>query len=392
MASKTRGAVRNCSMALATALCCVSLSDAARAAVIAADAASDPAYAAEGGGAWKGTNPSADENPPGMDDGGFGFQPWNFAGGFHYPVQSPYGNLNHFIDGVDFAHSSFNDLGAPAFALTNANLAFGGSTARATRVLDAPLNVGDAVSLDFDNPELKPFDPFAASGFVVRLNSGGGPKSQPGVTEKFGFFTTFGFNSGNWSLTDAAGLNDTGLSSDETTEGATFRFTLTAPENYSLEILPLASGAPLVTHTGSLASPASGSIDSLEILMFENGSGNGLPGPAAQRTGEREFYFDNLRVESDAGAQNGDYDQDGDADGADFLLWERTLGSTTMLAADGNGNGVVDAGDLDVWEIDFGAAAGAISAIPEPTGAMAWLMSAVPALSSAARARRRVAC
>jgi hypothetical protein len=384
--------VRACSIALAAALGCLLRSDAAWAAVIAADAASEPAYAAESGGAWKGTNPSTDENPPGTDNGGFGFQPWNFAGGFHYPAQSPYGNLNHFIDGVDFTHSSFNNLGGRAFALTNANLAFGGSTARATRVLNAPLNVGETVSLDFDNPQLKPFDPFSPSGFIIRLNTGGGPISQPDVTERFGFFTTFGFNGGNWSLTDAAGLGDTGLASVQTTAGATFRFTLTAAETYSLEILSLSGGAPLLTHAGSLASFGSGAIDSLEVLMFENGSGNGLSGPAAQPTGEREFYFNNLSVTSEASPQSGDYDQDGDADGADFLLWQKTLGSSNILDADGNNNGVVDGDDLSVWRMAFGAAAGSASAVPEPTTAMAWLAYAALPLIGATRTRGGARC
>src|SRR4051812_38524046 len=92
------------------------------AATIASDIASNAAYAAESGGAWKGLNPTADENPAGSDDGGIGFQVWDFSGGFHYPTQSPYGRLNHFIDGVDFAHSSFNNLGSKGFGLTNANV------------------------------------------------------------------------------------------------------------------------------------------------------------------------------------------------------------------------------------------------------------------------------
>lgn len=60
---------------------------------------------------------------------------------------SPYGRLKHFIDGVDFPHRSFNSLGAPAFGLKNPNLAYGGSTSRATRVFTAPLDVGSSVTI-----------------------------------------------------------------------------------------------------------------------------------------------------------------------------------------------------------------------------------------------------
>jgi hypothetical protein len=359
----------------------------ARAAVVASDVASNLAYAVETAGAWKGTNPSAGENPPGIDDGGFGFQPWSFAGGYHYPAQSPYGSLNHFIDGVDFTHSGFNQLAAPAFGLTNANLAFGGSTTRATRVLDAPLAAGGMVSLDFDNPELRPFAPDAPSGFVIRLNTGGGPVSQTGVTERFGFFTTFGFNGGNWTVTDSVGLTDSGLSSAETTTGATLRFTLSGAETYTLSILPLGGGTPLLTHSGSLANAALGPIDSIEVLMFENGSGNGIPGPAAQPTGEREFFFNNLQVETSGVGATGDFDRDGDTNGADFLLWQRTLGSTTMLAADSNGNGAVDGQDLNAWKVTFGAISPAAiahsPAVPEPRAGIALLVVAVLLLEMA---------
>ncbi len=59
----------------------------------------------------------------------------------------------------------------------------------------------------------------------------------------------------------------------------------------------------------------------------------------------------------------GDFDLDRDVDGADFLLWQRTLGGTN-LAADANGNGAVDAADLLVWsgEFDYAIASSAGSA------------------------------
>ena len=50
---------------------------------IAIDSAEPLAYQSESGGAWKGLNPTAAENPPGSDNGGYGFSPWNFAGGYH---------------------------------------------------------------------------------------------------------------------------------------------------------------------------------------------------------------------------------------------------------------------------------------------------------------------
>ncbi len=344
------------------------------AAVIANDVAANSAYSVQSGGAWKGTNPTAEENPAGNDNGGTGFKPWNFAGGFHYSQQSPYGRLNHFIDGVDFTASAFNDLGSPAFALTNANVVNGGATSTATRAFSAPLSVGSTLSLKFDNPALLPLHNNDEAGFVIRLNTGGGPLTQTGVRERFAIFATSNFLSGGWAAADASGDSSLGLSSSATRSGAEFRFTLTAAETYRFDLLPLAGGAPLATKTGSLARAGTGAIDAIEVLMYGNGSGNKLTGTAGQRTGEREFFFNSLSITTPGTV--GDYDADGDADGSDFLRWQRTLGSTSVLAADGNRNGVVDGPDLHVWRTAFGAGAARLGAltVPEP----AWLVLALP--------------
>jgi hypothetical protein len=69
----------------------------------------------------------------------------------------------------------------------------------------------------------------------------------------------------------------------------------------------------------------------------------------------------------------GDYDDDRDVDGADFLIWQQQLGAAVLknTAADGDGNGYVDAADLAVWQADFGEQfSGGVAAqtpIPEPT-------------------------
>jgi hypothetical protein len=86
----------------------------------------------------------------------------------------------------------------------------------------------------------------------------------------------------------------------------------------------------------------------------------------------------------------GDFDGDGDADGSDFLSWQRGFGIASGALrpqGDANGDGSVTSGDLAIWAGDFGSVAGstvAALAVPEPIGPAAWLV-----LLTLGRPRRR---
>lgn len=88
---------------------------------------------------------------------------------------------------------------------------------------------------------------------------------------------------------------------------------------------------------------------------------------------------------------NADFDGDGDVDGRDFLIWQRTGllddGTGSLADGDANGDGNVDSDDLIVWQDQYGEvpALSAITSVPEPTSAVLLGM----ALSSLALLKRR---
>jgi hypothetical protein len=75
----------------------------------------------------------------------------------------------------------------------------------------------------------------------------------------------------------------------------------------------------------------------------------------------------------------GDYNHDDKVDGSDYVIWRKTLASTTNHAADGTNDQIVDQADSPVWRNNYGLAYPAggqlnSSAVPEPNG---WVMLAV---------------
>ncbi|MBL9161663.1 MAG: hypothetical protein JNL18_02855 [Planctomycetaceae bacterium] len=66
--------------------------------------------------------------------------------------------------------------------------------------------------------------------------------------------------------------------------------------------------------------------------------------------------------------ENADFNMDGIIDGGDLLIWQRNFGTGTGLATgDANSDGLVNSADLDIWRQQFGSSPGPLTAVPEPT-------------------------
>jgi hypothetical protein len=92
-----------------------------------------------------------------------------------------------------------------------------------------------------------------------------------------------------------------------------------------------------------------------------------------QRTGG--FSYVRAVAPSTMPTASGDYNENGEVDAADYVLWRDTLNQTVTPAgsgADGDRSGTVDAADYDFWKARFGnmtpiPGVGAVAAaIPEP--------------------------
>jgi hypothetical protein len=300
----------------------------APAVTIAADDASQPAYA----DGWQ-TG----------DIGGSGFGPW----ALNYSGLLP--GLFHAPQFIDRAPLSGNSLGAPAFALTTGERDFFSDTSEAVRTFSSPLGIGQTFSMDIDGSALDPAATRFSSGNTVQLFGTDGK-------ERFGLYTNNGFLSDNWVVT---GDVSTGI------PAATLfhmDFTLATADTYNLTLSPIGGGAPLFTRSGAALTGTAGTgISSLRISDY--GTGSSLNGVS-------EAFFDNLMVTTPG--LNADYNRNGVVDAADYVIWRKTLGQIGAgLAADADANDRVDQDDYNIWRGNFGAssasAAGTAGAtVPEP--------------------------
>jgi hypothetical protein len=136
-------------------------------------------------------------------------------------------------------------------------------------------------------------------------------------------------------------------------------------------------------------------MNSAPIQFYNTASTNAAKFFISRGTNQAGSIVDDVRIEATSNfpviTNNGDFDDDGDVDGADFLAWQRGLGTTSGAAlgdGDGNDDGAVNATDLSIWRVGFSVGGGGVSAIPEPaTASLATLV--LLSLTAVGRPRRR---
>ncbi len=318
-------------------------------AVAAYDDASDPVY-----------NDGWQEG----DIGGTGFTAWNFDGSYASTVQQ---RMDDGLGSGVIGSSTFNDIGE-AWSLYNPVVAGAQrDIARAGRGF-APLQVGQTLSVVIDNPTDRQF----FRGYFVRLSgSTGGVEGNicysgtpctagraPKEKLRFQMFEYFTY--GEWKITHggmpnniASGLfdrDDAMLGQIGTDSGVRFEVKLTDAETFEAKMIPLDNPGATFTHTGSLNNPGF-SIDWIEFPMFNRQSSLGT---------NNDFFIRSIEI-TDGGIA-GDFDDDGDVDGRDFLEWQRGN------SPNGTPGGPVSAADLATWQGAYGAPLFAQgTAVPEPT-------------------------
>jgi hypothetical protein len=119
---------------------------------------------------------------------------------------------------------------------------------------------------------------------------------------------------------------------------------------------PLANnGGPTLTHALVPGSPAINAGD--PAAMSGEGGVPQFDQRGAPFTRVHGGRIDIGAFESQPNPLTGDYNFNGVVDAADYVVWRKTLNSTTDLRADGNGDGVVNQEDWQVWRANFGRTA-----------------------------------
>jgi hypothetical protein len=118
--------------------------------------------------------------------------------------------------------------------------------------------------------------------------------------------------------------------------------------------------------------------------------------PASGTTSQRTIYEGVAYELAPAPAHPGDFDGDGDVDGADFVAWQTNFPKATgatLAEGDADADGDVDGADFVVWQTNFPfTPSPGTAAVPEPAAICSAIVAlAVFGVSRLRKARRRAA-
>jgi hypothetical protein len=319
------------------------------------------------------------------DDGGTGFGPWNFDGTYNTAVQQ---GMDDGLKSNSQTSSTFNDLGR-AWSMFNPvgrnvgppNGSAGSDIARSGRALDSPLQIGQTVSIVFDNPTER----HNYRGYALKFNTTTAngcyngdncttTAYDPGTVgtawqlQMFDYFTY-----GNWQWFTYGGdpSDDYPLVDTDTGNGGgRLDFTLTGATTFDWTLTPLLHPELATTRSGTFEDP--GQIVWIELQQWNTDS-DYYPAIITDSRAT-DFYIRSVEVTSAAPpGLTGDFNQDGKVDAADYVMWRKD-------------NSV---GTYAEWQENFGEmqAGSGGGAVPEPESFACVVLGG--ALVSWTRGRRR---
>jgi hypothetical protein len=165
---------------------------------------------------------------------------------------------------------------------------------------------------------------------------------------------------------------------------------------YSIQLL---AGSAVLAQDANLVTPANGmfvtSLTTFTALDSDVNLGQPLVIRIAVANDGSGFQtlFDNVRLTRNAAPAPADFDEDGDVDADDLSRWKMGLGATsaaTHMQGDADADLDVDGADFLIWQrqLASSSATSVSSAVPEPT--TPWLLSTAAAgLSIPGLGRRR---
>jgi hypothetical protein len=292
-----------------------------------------------------------------------------------------------------------NSLGANVFRYGNN---FGGGY-WAIRPFASPIAAGQSFSMDFDQfeyPTLENPSP-AESQSLLRF---GTSDTGSGESERFALYnyyyndgtTTYGgdlkwgigaataFDNLNGGAPLTAGISGflTDYTITDSTDGFSLQLDIITTDTYRFRIVD--DGITKVDVSGQLDADTAGQgISAMTVWSVGGNITENL---------EASSYFDNLKIAATPSeGVDGDYNNNGAVDAADYTVWRDNVGGTATLPNDSIG-GTIDVDQYNAWRANFGAmgagAGSSASAVPEPSALLLTALAASAITASFWRGRR----